>query len=90
MLQVISGARPDRPHGSLELGLTDNVWTMMQECWDSSDRRWTISRIVSCLDSPIAPTEEMLGFLRQKRRDRLLRRLNQLFHTSSIDRAIAR
>lgn len=28
----------------------------MQECWGSSDRRWTISRIVSYLEALIAPT----------------------------------
>ena len=68
MLQVISGARPNRPQGSLDLGLTDGVWTLMQECWDTSDRRWTISRIVSYLESAIAPTakEVVLGGLESR------------------------
>ena len=33
----------------------------MQECWGSSDRRWTISHIVSCLESSIAPTVKGVG-----------------------------
>ena len=43
------------------LGLTDGIWRMMQECWGGSDRRWTISRIVSCLESLVAPTVKMVG-----------------------------
>lgn len=57
----MSGTRPKRPHGGLGLGLTDSIWKMMQECWGSSDRRWTISRIVSCLESLIAPTVKTVG-----------------------------
>jgi hypothetical protein len=56
ILRVMSGARPNRPQGSLDLGLTDSVWGMIQACWGSSDRRWTISRIVSSLESSITPT----------------------------------
>ena len=33
----------------------------MQECWGSSDRRWTISRIVSYLESVVAPTVKVVG-----------------------------
>jgi len=32
----------------------------MQDCWDSGDRRWTISSIVSCLESSIAPMVKMV------------------------------
>jgi hypothetical protein len=56
ILRVMSGARPNRPQGSLDLGLTDSVWGMIQACWGNSDRRWTISRIVSSLESSITPT----------------------------------
>ena len=56
VLQVVSGARPERPRGSLGLGLTDSIWKMMQECWGGSDRRWAISCIVSYLELSIAPT----------------------------------
>jgi hypothetical protein len=61
VLQVVSGARPGRPRGSLGLGLTDGIWKMMQECWGSSDRRWTISCIVSHLELSIAPTVRAAG-----------------------------
>jgi hypothetical protein len=57
----MSGARPNRPCGGLGLGLTDGVWKMMQECWDSSDRRWTISCIVSYLESSVTPTAMAAG-----------------------------
>jgi hypothetical protein len=105
----MSGARPGRPQGSLDLGLTDGVWVMMQECWDSSDRRWSISRIVSYLESSIAPTAMLLvgsdarigpesgpaitsqtesGVVQPGRWNKLLRRLDQLFRTSPIWKAI--
>ncbi|KAF9646439.1 kinase-like protein [Thelephora ganbajun] len=61
ILQVMSGARPNRPQSSLDLGLTDGIWRMVQECWSGSDHRWTISCIVSCLESSIAPTPKMVG-----------------------------
>ncbi|KAF9781204.1 kinase-like domain-containing protein [Thelephora terrestris] len=99
ILQVISGARPDRPHVGPERGLTDGVWAMMQECWDSGDRRWTISSIVSHLEWSIASTGEMVGLdehesgcagasepgvARQRFRNKLLRGLKQLFCPSPI------
>lgn len=98
MLQVMSDARPDRPLGGLDLGLTDGVWAMMQECWDSGDRRWTISRIVSYLEPLIAPTMERVGesdertkpepeVARPKGRKNLLRRVSELFRTSPTKRA---
>jgi len=61
ILRVMSGTRPDRPLDGLGLGLTDGIWRMMQECWGSSDRRWTISHIVSHLESSIAPTVKGVG-----------------------------
>ena len=57
----MSGARPNRPQGSLDLGLTDGVWAMMEECWDTSDRRWSISRIVAYLEASITSTAKMFG-----------------------------
>ena len=33
----------------------------MQECWGSRDRRWTISRIVLCLESLITPVVKAVG-----------------------------
>ena len=61
ILRVMSGARPDRPQGGLDLGLTDSVWGMIQAGWGSSDRRWTISRIVSSLEASITPTAKSDG-----------------------------
>jgi hypothetical protein len=97
MLQVMSGARPEKPLGSLDLGLTDGVWAMMQECWDNAGRRWTISRIVSYLESLIAlatvrdeRTEPEPEVARPKGRDKLLRRVHQLFRTSPTKRAALR
>ena len=61
MLQVMSGARPNRPQRGLDLGLTDSVWSMMQECWGNVDRRWTISCVVLRLESLIASAAKMTG-----------------------------
>ncbi|OCH94856.1 kinase-like protein [Obba rivulosa] len=34
MNKVLSGGRPDRPYQAMGLGLTDDVWEIMQRCWE--------------------------------------------------------
>jgi len=34
MVKASQGGRPDRPEQSVELGLTDSLWALLQECWD--------------------------------------------------------
>jgi hypothetical protein len=49
ILRIKSGDRPHRPKNGSDLGLTEDLWKMMKECWEDRDRRWGISRIVSTL-----------------------------------------
>jgi len=45
VLKTLKGERPERPPNSLDLGLTDTVWGMVQACWDCKPaERPTIQR----------------------------------------------
>jgi len=33
MFKVLVGERPSKPANSLELGLSDRVWKLLEDCW---------------------------------------------------------
>ena len=33
--KVLEGERPQRPANALELGLSDDVWKLLEECWQT-------------------------------------------------------
>ena len=35
---VLGGARPSKPTNALELGLSDKVWKLLEDCWQSERR----------------------------------------------------
>ena len=40
VFKVLGGVRPSKPPNAPDLGLTDKVWKLLEECWlMSSDRR---------------------------------------------------
>jgi hypothetical protein len=64
ILKVINGERPSRPEGSLELGLTDDIWELVQKCWrhDRETRpqiSFVLNRLRAC--APRIPRHERLS-----------------------------
>ena len=49
--QVLEGKRPPRPNGSKSLGITDEIWALLELCWarDASSRP-AVDDVVVCLE----------------------------------------
>ena len=48
---VLEGKRPPRPNGSESLGITDEVWDLLELCWaEDASSRPTVDYVVGCLD----------------------------------------
>ncbi|EMD36226.1 hypothetical protein CERSUDRAFT_65942 [Gelatoporia subvermispora B] len=64
--RVLSGMRPPRPAEALTVGLTDDVWELMQRCWQPDPRvRPRISDVLTCLADAIqhATLARLEGYL---------------------------
>lgn len=49
--KVLQGHRPERPKNTSVIGLTEDVWSMTEECWlDRSSERPVISSVLSSLN----------------------------------------
>ena len=35
MSKVLEGAKPSKPENALELGLSDKVWKLLEDCWET-------------------------------------------------------
>ena len=35
VFEVLNGGRPSRPANALELGLSDKVWKLLEDCWQT-------------------------------------------------------
>ena len=52
ILKVTAGGRPERPSDTLDLGLSDDVWSMMELCWHHQcDERPKIGKVLAHLES---------------------------------------
>ena len=48
--KVLSGERPDRPDEAQQLGLVDQLWYMVERCWQHDpDRRPVMATVVGSL-----------------------------------------
>lgn len=57
---MLGGERPERPTGSLELGLTDDVWDMIRACWEKQpQRRPLISEVVKILVKAVSKYRQL-------------------------------
>lgn len=53
VLRVMKGKRPDRPENASSLGLTSDIWELMQMCWQQYyDDRPNISSVLEYLQRP--------------------------------------
>jgi Protein tyrosine and serine/threonine kinase len=53
--RILRGRRPERPEESRKLGLSDNVWNMVEACWSKDPSlRPTVSEVVTCLNNAVA------------------------------------
>ena len=56
---ILSGKRPERP---AHPGLTDELWGLIQQCWDQEPQlRPGISEVVTCLQAALAAQEDHGG-----------------------------
>ena len=56
----MEGTRPERPENTLELGLSDEVWDMMQKCWSAEPTgRPKTSEVVRQLAWLVEPEKEV-------------------------------
>lgn len=46
IFKVISGTRPQRPTGTLPLGLSDPIWELVEACWHSDRTKRPLAKFV--------------------------------------------
>lgn len=52
MLKIVGGDRPEKPKAARSLGFTDELWSMVERCWQESwDERPEAKEIVDYLES---------------------------------------
>jgi len=51
-IAIMKGRRPQRPEAAEGLGFTDELWIMVERCWQENlDERPEAKEIVDCLES---------------------------------------
>lgn len=61
---VLKGGRPDRPKDAESLGLTGEVWDIIQTCWQKNpDSRFGAFKLVECLTKALAVFSQTHGHL---------------------------
>jgi len=66
MRKVVEGERPARPEGAEGARFTDDVWRMLNRCWEHQpEHRPPIADVLECLERvskvPEAPTQQVDG-----------------------------
>lgn len=52
VVKVLSGERPPKPTNALELGLSDEVWKLLEDCWQTERKlRPLVKDVLACIKS---------------------------------------
>ena len=52
LVGVLGGDRPQKPEAAESLGFTDELWSMLERCWeDDRDERPEVGEVLRCLES---------------------------------------
>ena len=60
VFKVVGGAKPSKPANALEAGLSDEVWKLLEDCWQT---QWTLRPSIKVVSSRVRAASSLCGVL---------------------------